>query len=112
MKMSRNRWIPPLSPSEFAGVDENTGADSPDVVLFQPRPIDTRVTHYDTLDETVTTINREWKPGDSGPDGRCRRCLTCVARNNKCQMSIGADIPRAQAWDWSPRAIGATFEAR
>lgn len=80
---------------------------------LQPHPLRTMVTHYDTGFEVITTINREWAPGDSGPEGRCSRCVNCIARGDRCQMSVGADVPRSEAWDHSPRSLGVVgFESR
>lgn len=103
-------------PRDIAGTTiqmADAGHDEmPRTIAFQPTPIDTMVTYYRTRDEVVTTINREWCDGDCGPNGNCTRCFVCVARNNKCQMSIGADIHRNDAPDYSPRSVGAFFEPR
>jgi hypothetical protein len=67
-------------------------------VPFQPRPTRTKVSHYRSAEgEAVTAIARMWAPGQSGPQGRCRLCRNCTARDDSCLIQVGVFVPREDA---------------
>jgi hypothetical protein len=80
--------------------------DDPATVAYQPRPLDTEADYLKATCEIVTHIRREWTDGDSGPGGRCTRCFSCVAKNNVCRIMVNRYVSRAEAPDFSPRALG------
>lgn len=57
-------------------------ADAPDVLVLQPKPINTRVSHVTGPRGIQTAIAREWKLADA------RRCRLCPDR---CRGSVSAD---------------------
>ncbi len=63
----------------------------------QPRPLKTRVVHFRFLGFVATAIMRHWRPGDSGPGGRCRLCPECRAYDDGCLMVFGKRIPKTAA---------------
>ena len=67
------------------------------ILPFQPHPVRTRVAHLRRGGERITAIFRRWKPGDSGPQGRCRLCPACTAYADGCLLLIAAHIPRESA---------------
>ena len=73
-----------------------------------PAPVETRVCY--TPDLRWTTIFRRWRPGDSGPAGKCRRCLKCYAYDGGCLMTIPRIVDRAEAATFSPLAHGVLTE--
>jgi hypothetical protein len=74
------------------------GLDSPDVIRMQPLPVATRSCRFRTPGgQVVTAIVRQWKPGDSGPQGRCRLCPECSAYDDCCLMTIGRHVTAEDA---------------
>jgi hypothetical protein len=65
----------------------------------QPMPIEFRTCHAE--DGRFTAIFREWEPGESGPGGSCRRCLSCSAYDNRCLMMVPGIVPRSEAAAYS-----------
>jgi hypothetical protein len=66
-------------------------------IPFQPRPIECRVVHFRDAAGTKSAVVRRWKPGDSGPGGRCRLCRECVAYGDACLIVFGVEVPRDEA---------------
>lgn len=70
--------------------------DAPTVRL-QPRPVDCDLSHTWVGGVCVTTIMRDWRPGDSG---RCRLCpaSACTARGrDHCVVVVRLHVPPASA---------------
>jgi hypothetical protein len=94
-----------LSPS--AGRD---GADAltlmhPATVPIQPEPLKTWVTHFRVLGWMVTAIGRSWRPGESGPDGRCTLCARCTAHGDGCLVVVGQYVAEDLAPGFSTRTL-------
>jgi hypothetical protein len=83
----------------------------PDVIAIQPEPVMTRVVHFRILGRTVTAIMRLWKPGDSGPGGRCKLCHRCGAYDDGCLMQFNRFVAREEAPLFAPDSIpGMTWQ--
>lgn len=76
------------------------------ILSIAPEPVEVRVCHVETgPGKVATAIMRRWKPGESGPAGRCSLCSTCQAYGDICHMIVNTFIPRELAGRFS--AVGA-----
>lgn len=69
-----------------------------------PEPLAVQVCY--TPDLRWTAIARRWHPGDSGPQGACRRCVVCHAFRDGCLMTVPGILSRAEAAIFSPSLAG------
>jgi hypothetical protein len=83
----------------------------PALIPIQPMPVVTRVAHFRILGRTITAIMRQWKPGDSGPGGRCRLCARCSAHDDGCLIQVNRLVARDEAPLFAPDSIpGMTWQ--
>lgn len=72
-------------------------AAPPATIALQPHPVRTRVVRLAIAGHVVTSIYRDWRPGDSGPDGRCRLCERCTAHGDGCLIQISREVSAEEA---------------
>ncbi|AGA31643.1 hypothetical protein [Singulisphaera acidiphila] len=66
-----------------------------------PRPLAAVPTYIRVPGFVVTSIARLWRPGDSGPEGVCRLCERCFAKDDMCVIMVAKYVPPDQAADFS-----------
>jgi tartrate dehydratase beta subunit/fumarate hydratase class I family protein len=62
----------------------------------QPMPIRTRGVTLNVGGRVVTAIMRHWRPGDSGPGGRCKLCPTCIAYDDGCLILVNKTVNKPE----------------
>lgn len=63
------------------------------VIPLHVEPIRTKPAYYRIGGHVITSIARNWRDGDSGPDGRCRLCDECTAEDGLCNIIVKAREP-------------------
>lgn len=83
----------------FAAAMAGIGFKKGDVVTGddgQPLPLRARRVVFGVGSKVVTAVMRHWRPGDSGPNGRCKLCPTCRAYEDACLIVINREVPRGE----------------
>ncbi len=84
-------------------------SDNPDLISFQPRPIQALVGRLNVGGRVVSSLTRIWEPGDTR---RCFLCPTCRASHahNVCAVlttdDFGPDVESIPSFDLHGREVG------